>query len=111
MKRTLVRIAAIVMALGFLSFAQAEEKQVTLKGQLQCSKCSLSAAKECGNALIVKEAGKDITYFLAANDVSKKFDAKTCGGDKIPVSVVGTVAEKDGKKVITATQIKEEKQS
>ena len=108
MKRTFVSMVAAMALAGLLSFAQAaEKKQVALEGELQCAKCSLKADKECSTVLSVKEGDQTVQYFLAKNKVSKPYDAKTCGGEKIKATVEGTVAEKDGKKVLTAQKITE----
>ncbi len=106
MKRFLIPMVAVVLGLvSQMNLAQAAEKEVSLKGELQCGKCALNEAKECENVLVVKENGKEVKYYLARNGVSKKYDEKTCGGDKIPVTVTGQVAEKEGKKILTASKI------
>jgi hypothetical protein len=107
MKTRLLSMVAAVVVLGLTSLAQAAEKEVKLKGDLVCGSCALKEKGGCANVLVVKEGDKQTRYHLVANDVSKKYDEKTCGGDKIPVTVTGTLAEKDGKKVLTAKKIQE----
>lgn len=84
-------------------------KEVTLKGDLGCGKCSFKTTKECQNVLKVTEGGKDTMYYLAANTVSKEHHDAVCSGTK-PATVTGTVAEEgkgaDKKKVLTASDIK-----
>lgn len=107
MKRATIPMVLAFALAGLLSIARGEVKgkEVSLKGDLVCGSCALKETKACSNVLVVKEGGKDVKYFLVANDVSKKYDEKTCGGDKLPVKVTGTVAEKDGQKHLTATKI------
>jgi hypothetical protein len=89
----------------------APAQEVTLKGTLGCGKCSFKKTAECQNVLKVKEEGKEVTYFLAPNDVSNANHEMVCSGTK-QVTVKGTVAEesgkkkKGGKKILTASEIK-----
>src|ERR1051325_12130726 len=46
-------------------------KEVTLKGDLGCGKCSFKTTKECQNVLKVTDGGKETMYYLADNSVSK----------------------------------------
>jgi hypothetical protein len=80
-------------------------KEVTLKGTLGCGKCAFKTTKECQNVLKVKEGGKDVSYTLAQNAVSKDNHEKICTGPK-PATVKGTVADEGGKKTLTASEIK-----
>jgi hypothetical protein len=109
MKRSILPMALAFALTGLLSLALAEDKkadkEVSLKGDLVCGSCALKETKKCENVLVVKEGDKETKYFLTPNEVSKKYDEKVCGGDKIPVTVVGKVVDKDGKKKLTATKI------
>ena len=93
-----------VLALGF-SMARADDaKEVTVKGTLKCAKCSLKEATKCQAVLVTPDGAQ---YFLAANDQGKQAHKDICKADKENVSVTGTVAEVDGKKVITASKVDE----
>ena len=81
-------------------------KQVTLKGQFGCAKCSFKEAKQCENVLKVKEAGKDVTYHVAKNSVSDEHHEAVCHSPGQTATIKGTVSDEDGKKVITASEIK-----
>ena len=107
MKRGILSMALVIAMSGLVTLARAEDKKVTLKGDLVCAQCALKEkdAKECANVLVVKEGDKETRYYLVHNDASKKFDSKTCGGGKTAVTITGSVADKDGKKVLTATKI------
>jgi hypothetical protein len=96
-------LAVVCMA---LVGAQAQEKkEVTLKGKITCAKCELKApdAKGCATVIVVKEGGKDVVYYF--DTASHKKNHKEICEEGKSGSVVGTVAEKDGKKIITASKV------
>ena len=99
---------ALAMAFGFsvvtlsgLAVSAADDK--TLEGKLVCTKCKLSETDKCGNALIVKEGGKDVTYYIADKGKAEKYHK--CSGEK-DATVTGKVVEKDGKKTIEGAKVK-----
>jgi len=121
-----IKIATVVAAFAFCvslsggAFAADEAKkpamgskkekaggEVTLSGDLMCGKCALKETEKCQNVLKVTAEGKDTKYFLAKNDVSEKSHSKVCGGSA-KATIKGTVSDKDGKKVLTASDIKTE---
>ncbi len=83
----------------------AATKEVTLEGTIQCAKCSLKQAKECTNAIVVKEGEKNVTYFFADKGNGESYHEMVCGGGKEQGTVTGKVAEKDGKMWITPTKV------
>ena len=92
-----------------LSVLAADDKEKTITGDATCAKCALKETKECQNVLMLKEDGKDVTYYLVG-DASKKAHGKLgiCTASKdapIKVKVTGTAGEKDGKKIIEVTKI------
>ncbi len=91
-----------LLALGLALSAFAEE--VKLEGEAVCAKCELKEASSCQTAIKVTKDGKTETYLAENNDVAKKFHKNVCH-DSAKVTAEGTVAEKDGKKVITLTKI------
>jgi hypothetical protein len=82
-------------------------KPVTLTGTMVCGKCTLNETAKCQNVLKVKKAGaaEEEKYYLADNGVAKKNHDQVCSGEA-KATVKGTVAEADGKKVLTAASIK-----
>ncbi len=96
---------AVALAFGFVALAQAgeEAKSLTLEGEVMCAKCTLKKADatECQDVLVVSEGDAKGEYYIAKNDVAEKF-GHVCSSKKA-AKVTGTVAEKDGKKWITAT--------
>lgn len=83
--------------------AKAAGPEVTLKGTMGCGKCAFHTADQCGNVLKVKDGGKETAYDLADNDMAK--ENHVCSGTK-EVTVKGTVSDKGGKKLLTASEIK-----
>jgi hypothetical protein len=100
-------ILALVVGFGALSLVgMADDKEKKLEGKLQCTKCSLSETDKCGNALVVKEDGKDVTYYLKDKGAKMKYHAKICQEPK-DATVTGKIEEKDGKKYIIVTEEKQ----
>jgi hypothetical protein len=90
---------AMVCTLAVMTRA-AEDKEVTLKGTVCCSKCSLKETAKCGNAIKVKEGDKEIVYYFIDKGGKEGYHKDICQETKAG-SVKGTVSEKDGKKYIT----------
>jgi hypothetical protein len=99
-------IAAVTLA-GSTFTASAEDKKAEVKkleGTLTCTKCALNETTKCGHALIVKEGGKDVKYYLNDKGGQEAYHKKCCKADVAAV-VEGKVAEKDGKKVINDPKV------
>ena len=108
MRAVLATVLAIVVFAAYSGLVRADDaatKEVTLKGTLECAKCTLHKADKCQNVLSVKEGETETLYYLTDNDLSKGDHSKVCHGPKENVSVTGTVEEKDGKKWLTASKI------
>ncbi len=109
--RKLFPLLAFAVAFSGIGFALAAEEK-TWSGDAVCAKCALKEKPDCQNALIVKEDGKDVTYYLegdASTKVHKTYGI--CGASKaspIKVKVTGTASEKDGKKVIEVSKIEKD---
>lgn len=96
---TLVALFALSM------FVTAEEKAAKkLEGTVCCAKCELKQTSTCATVIKVKEGEKDVIYFFDA-DGHKKYHGKICTEAKAG-TVTGTVSEKDGKKIVTVTEVK-----
>lgn len=87
--------------------AKGEAGDVTLSGEMMCGKCVLKKAEACQNVLKVTNGGKETLYWLEHNTVAKENHGQVCGGSA-KATVKGKVADKDGKKVLTPTEIKYE---
>jgi hypothetical protein len=101
---------AWVLAVGVVGLLSAglraqDKKEVTLKGEISCAKCGLHQADKCGTAIVVKEGGKDVTYFLLDKGMQEKYYEGLCGGDKKQGAVTGVVTEKDGKKYVKPSKV------
>ncbi len=108
MKRITSSVLAGVAALMMLAFAVsafADAETVTITGMGKCAKCALHQADKCQNVVEVEKDGKTTTYWLTG-DKSKAFHHDNLCQDTKKVTVTGTVEEKDGKKVMTVTEIK-----
>lgn len=93
------------MAAAVPAFA-AREDEKALKGELVCAKCYLNKAdaKECQDVLLVKDAnGETVEYYVTKNKVAEE-SGEACT-DKVPATVVGSVAKKGDRLWITPTRI------
>ncbi len=104
--RKLIPLLAVAFLFSGLTFLKAQDKgkEKTITGEGQCAKCSLNETESCQNAIVTDKDGKKVTYYLEANAVSKKFHSNICKAKKT-VTATGTVEEKDGKMVLTASKI------
>jgi len=89
----------------FLAGARADDKKVTLKGDILCAKCELKEAKKCTTAIIVKEDGKEITYYFDDKGAKESHHEPVCGGGRKEGTVTGTVSEKDGRKYVKPEKV------
>jgi hypothetical protein len=107
MRKLFLLLAAAVFVSGVSVAIAAETK--TIQGGAVCAKCALKEKDTCQNAVIVKEAGKDVTYYLEGDKSKAAHGALgICQAKKaspIPVKVTGSVEEKDGKKIMTVETI------
>ena len=103
MKAAFKTLLGVAMVFALVVVVRAEkdaaDKEVTLKGTVTCAKCDLKLAKKCHTVIKVKDT---VYWFDAAS--SKKYHKPICMEAK-EGTVVGTVTEKDGKKVIKVTKV------
>lgn len=104
MRKLLSLLAVAVLCSGVSLAIGATLEEKTIKGEGQCAKCSLKETKACQNAIVVEEDGKEVTYYLEHNDVSKKFHREVCQDVKT-VKATGEVKEQDGKKILVPSKI------
>jgi type 1 fimbria pilin len=105
LKLTLALLAGLAVASVTTTAFAGDDKEVTISGNMVCGKCTLHETDKCQNVVQVMEDGKTVNYYLKQNAVSKKEHAAVCHGDSEKVTVTGTVAEVDGKKMLTPTKI------
>jgi hypothetical protein len=99
--KMLCTLAAVFLIGVATSFAH-EAKTVTIKGEGLCAHCDLSKGGKCSPLIkVTGEDGKAQTYKVAKNSVSKA--AKLYHYKK--VEATGTLVEKDGEFILTATKI------
>lgn len=102
MKTLAMFTAAALLVVGLSTPAPAADQ--TLSGKVMCAKCTLKKADatQCQDVLVVDDGkGGRAEYYIVKNAVAEKF-GHICTGEQ-PATVMGSVAEKDGKKWITAT--------
>jgi hypothetical protein len=110
---------ALILALGLVAFWGGAEggekgKEVKLTGTVTCAKCDYATVKAadpelkkptaCQTVIIAKEKGKDVVYYFDSAS-HKKYHDPVCRGAK-EGTVNGTCVLKDGKRVVTATEVK-----
>jgi hypothetical protein len=103
---------AVVTLVGVSVPATAQDKKdktKKLEGTLTCTKCALSETKACGHALIVKEGGKDVKYYLVDKGGKEPYHKHCCNAD-VPAVVTGKVVEKDKKKMIEEPKVEIKKE-
>lgn len=100
-------LAALVLALIPAGVVLAADT-VTITGEGKCGKCSLKETAKCQNVIEVTENGTTTKYYLADNQTAKDYHKTVCT-KTVKTTATGTVEEKDGKKVLTATEVKEAK--
>ena len=100
------------LTLSTPSLAAEKGKEVTIRGEAKCAKCSLHQTDKCQTVIQTKEHGKEVTYWVAQNDLAKGFHKDICQEPK-KVRATGTVEDVDGKKQLTLAKISaaEEKDS
>ncbi|HEY2783644.1 MAG TPA: hypothetical protein VGJ05_01605 [Fimbriiglobus sp.] len=109
MMKSLLGLLVAGAAVAFLASAGADDKKdakKTLEGKMVCTKCKLSETPDCGNALIVKEGDKEVTYYI--KDKGKKETYHKCSGEQA-CKVTGKITEKDGKKYIEDAKVEKVK--
>ncbi|HEY1763671.1 MAG TPA: DUF6370 family protein [Opitutaceae bacterium] len=91
-------------ALLLVGTARAADETKLLSGEAVCAKCELGLQDKCQTVIQVKEGGKVVNYYLAANDAAKAFHKTICEGPA-KVTAKGVVSTVDGKQVLTASTI------
>jgi hypothetical protein len=95
---------AVALALAVVvASVQARADEKTLKGTITCAKCDLGLETKCATVIKVKDGDKETVYYFDAK--SDKANHGTICKTPKEGSVTGTVAEKDGKKVVTVTKV------
>jgi hypothetical protein len=96
-------VAVALVAVGVVKAADA--KEVTLTGKIVCGKCTLKETADCSNVLIVKDGDKEVKYYI--QDKGKPETYHSCKPDSSKEATVkGKVEVKDGKNLLTATEVK-----
>jgi hypothetical protein len=107
LKFTLTLLAGLAFA-GAPAFAD-DATTTTIIGNMVCGKCTLHETASCQNVIQVTTDGKTVNYYVTKNEISDALHEDVCGGDSEKVTATGTVTEKDGKEILTATKLEKAK--
>jgi hypothetical protein len=105
-KLVLIGLSVFAFSLSSNTAFAAKDKEVSIKGEAQCAKCSLHQSDKCATAIVTKKKGKEVTYYVVDNDASKQGLPHTeiCKENK-QVKAKGTVHEVNGRKELTVSSI------
>ncbi len=103
MHKVLATAICIAVLVALTSPLPAQNKEVKMTGKVTCAKCDLKTEKECATVLVTGQGGKDVTYYLDDKSHKTYHDAVCQGGKQ--GTVTGTVSEKNGKKILTASKV------
>ena len=101
MRKLSILLAVTVVCSGVVLAAEI----VTVTGEGKCAKCALKETDKCQNVIEVEEGGKTTTYYLAPNPVAKAYHKNVCT-TTTKTTATGEVKEENGKKILTATEVK-----
>jgi hypothetical protein len=105
MRNVLAASLALAIALIVSVNLRAEEKkEVTLKGQVMCA-CELEPSQQCHTVVRVKEGDTEVTYYFRDPGSKDSYHESVCGHGRREATVIGLVAEVDGKKWITPSKV------
>jgi hypothetical protein len=112
--RKLFPVLAAAVVFSSVSYAIAAGADKTITGDAVCAKCALKETQKCQNVVLVKEGGKEVTYYLdGPNSMKVHKSLGICGAtkdDPIRVTVSGQCEKKDGKLVLTVDKIERAKE-
>jgi len=109
LKLSLALIAGLAFAGAAFTALADDATTVTITGNMVCGKCTLHETKSCQNVIQVEKDGKTVNYYLTKNETSDALHEDVCHGDTEKVTATGTVTEKDGKEILTATKLEKAK--
>jgi len=99
-------VAGLLIAVFTSCSTMHKSDEVTMTGIMVCGKCKLHQTAVCQNVLqVTDQNGNTVNYFLTQNDVSKAFHSNICMNDGEKATVTGTVEEKNGQEMMTASKI------
>src|SRR5262245_27224355 len=101
MRRTMIAILVVIgLVLAVYVAEAAADQERVIAGEGACAKCILKETKECQLAITADEGGKQLTYYVAPNNVSKHFGHQVCSARK-EIKAVGLVKNVQGKLELT----------
>jgi hypothetical protein len=106
--KTIPTLCLLSVGLLLAGVARAADEVRTITGEAMCAKCELKLQDKCQTVIQVKEGGKTVLYYVAANDVAKAFHPTVCDAPA-EVTATGTVKTEGGLQVLTASSIEVKK--
>jgi hypothetical protein len=100
---------ALIAGLAFAGATAFADDATTITGNMVCGKCTMHETKSCQNVIQVEKDGKTVNYYLTKNETSDAMHEDICHGETEKVTATGTVVEKDGKEILTATKLEKAK--
>ncbi len=100
-------LPALMMTFACSGLLHAAET-MTITGDGMCAKCKLKETAKCQNVIEVTDNGKTTKYYINDDKVAQGYHKTICT-KTVKTTATGTVEEKDGKKVMTASKIEEAK--
>src|SRR6266550_4197403 len=79
MKAAWSMLLGVGVGLVLVANARAEDKEVTIKGNLVCGQCVLKETKVCANVVQVKADGKTVNYYLEDKGNKEVYHKNCCG--------------------------------
>jgi hypothetical protein len=101
--RLLGAALAILALVAVVGLAQAQDKEVTLKGKITCARCELKKAKACETVIVVKEGNKEVVYHFDKAS-HKKYHGEICQEGK-EGEVTGTLTKEGDRQVIKVSKV------
>ena len=109
MKAAWSMLLLLGVVLALVANVRAEDKEVTIKGNLVCGMCVLKETKVCTNVVQVKVDGKTVNYFLVDKGNKEVYHKNCCGcatdQKGFVFSVTGVVTGTDGKKYLKPSKL------
>lgn len=102
--RTIRYSLAGLCFLALVSFARATDETKAVTGEAKCAKVDLKTQSTCQTVIQVTDGKTTTNYYVADNEVAKKFHPQICGHPQ-KVTATGKVTSQNGKLEITPSKL------
>ena len=90
--------------LALVSFARAIDETKTVTGEGKCAMVDMKTGSMCQTVIQVTDGKTTTLYYVADNEVAKKFHPQICGHPQ-KVTATGTIKNWNGKLEITPSKL------